>query len=199
MLKVSHIHGRPDVYHDLFQTFRTGTTIREFVYTIEQLSTALKFSNDDEQQKFKGDSLEVLSELFFTFNSTSPRHGIKDYEPVSISDDFGVDAIGYNANGHKVAVQCKYKANPQEPILYADVAKTFCSGMLDFECDVKENNSIFVFTTSNVMTSALSRLEKKLVFLSRNMIGAEIDNNKSFWELSYLKVYNSLNVQKHPL
>lgn len=194
MLRVSHIHGRPDVYHDLFQTFRTGTTIREFVNTIEQLSTVLKFSNDDEQQKFKGDSLEVLSELFFTFNSTSPRHGIRDYEPVSISDDFGVDAIGYNANGHKVAVQCKYKSNPQEPILYADVAKTFCSGLLDFECDVTQDNTIFVFTTSNVMTGALSRLEKKLVFLSRNMIGSEIDNNKSFWELCYLKVYNSLNV-----
>ena len=194
MLRVSHIHGRPDVYHDLFQTFRTGTTIREFINTIEQLSTALKFSNDDEQQKFKGDSLEVLSELFFTFNSTSPRHGIRDYEPVSISDDFGVDAIGYNANGHKVAVQCKYKSNHQEPILYADVAKTFCSGLLDFECDVTQDNTIFVFTTSNVMTGALSRLEKKLVFLSRNMIGSEIDNNKSFWELCYLKVYNSLNV-----
>lgn len=194
MLKVPHIHGRPDVYYDLFKHFRTGTTIREFVNTIEQLSSALKFPNDDEMQKFKGDSLEVLSELFFSFNTTSPRHGIKDYEPVSISDDFGVDAIGYNANGHKVAVQCKYKANPQEPILYADVAKTFTSGLLDFECDVTENDTIFVFTTSNVMTSALSRLEKKLVFLSRNMIGSEIDNNKSFWELSYLKIHNTLNV-----
>lgn len=194
MLKVPHIHGRPDVYYDLFKHFRTGTTIREFVNTIEQLSSALKFPNDDEMQKFKGDSLEVLSELFFSFNTTSPRHGIKDYEPVSISDDFGVDAIGYNANGHKVAVQCKYKANPQEPILYADVAKTFTSGLLDFECDVTENDTIFVFTTSNVMTSALSRLEKKLVFLSRNMIGAEIDNNKSFWELSYLKIHSTLNV-----
>jgi predicted helicase len=54
--------------------------------------------------------------------------GVRDYEPVAINEDYGVDAVGINPNGLRVAVQCKYKNS--EPVTYADLAKTFTSGLL---------------------------------------------------------------------
>ena len=192
MLKIAHVHGYPVEYLGLFAKLKDGGTIRQFINEVESLANKLKLDEDDKFE-FKGDCLEVLCEIFFKLNSTSPRFGLRDYIPNTKDNDYGVDGTGYNANGDKCAVQVKYKQNPAEQILFADIAKTYMSGAEQNEIDVKKDKIIYIFTTSNIESNPLQLFKDKYVFISRKMIASEIDNNVNFWQVAYLEVYNSLN------
>jgi hypothetical protein len=139
----------------------------------------------DEIVKFKGDMLEVLAEMFFNIFSSDECFGIKDYTPVEISNDFGVDAIGTNVNSHKCAIQVKYRANPNDLITYSDIAKTFTSAVLQFNIKdvIEHDNTILLFTTSNGTTGAFEKIMgKKAIIIDKNIIKNKIDNNHTFWE-----------------
>lgn len=197
MLKTAHVLGFKKEYYDLYDFFNTrpdGKTIRNFVLSVEDLSNKVKFQDDDQRLKFKGDMLEVLSEIFFRNFENDEAVGIRNYEPVKLDEDFGVDAVGINPNNDKVAVQVKYRSNPLDPILYEDVAKTFCSGLLNFGCDVTKPNSIYVFTTSNTISKALDRvLGNRARIINYDVISRKIDNNHSFWLNAYNMIFEFLD------
>jgi hypothetical protein len=200
MLKSTQIASYPKEYLEMFNTFKDGDgTIRKFINKLEQITRALKknnlIKNEDEEHKFKGDMFEVLSEIFFTAFHHDERVGVNEYTPVPISDDYGVDAHGINANGHISVVQVKYKSNPKDKITYTDIAKTATSGILDFDLDIKkEKNNIFVFTTSNNMTPQCKHmLEENIVFVSKEIIAQKIDNNVLFWQYAYKKIEQYIN------
>jgi hypothetical protein len=146
--------------------------------------------------KFKGDMLEVLSELFFTIFQADEGLGISDYSPVDLADDFGVDATGRNVNGHQVAVQVKYRSNPEDLISYADIARTFTSAVCQLKMmDVVEHDqTIYLFTTAGGVTSAFDRvMGRKAIVVPRSVIATKIDNNKNFWNSSFDMIYETLD------
>lgn len=150
-------------------------------YIVEQL-------NKEELYKFKGDMLEVLSEIFFRTFGADEGLGLFDYEPIDLSDDYGVDAKGRNVNGHDSAVQVKYRANPQDLIPYSDIARTFTSATCQLKMmDVLHyDHTIFLFTTAYGVTVAYQKvMGKKSVVVDRNVISTKIDNNKNFWTNAY--------------
>ena len=132
--------------------------------------------------------LEVLSELFFNTFQADETIGIRDYAPVTLTDDFGVDATGINTNGHKVVIQVKYRGNPENVIPYADIARTFTSavcqlGILDV---VHHERTVYLFTTSKGVTAAYEKvMGRKSVIINRAMIGRKIDNNHNFWHNAF--------------
>lgn len=193
MLKHPTILANPQMYYDLYDRWSQKTsfqTINEWINDVEILANTMPDTNS--ALKLRGDMLEVLSEIFFNAFQNDEAVGIKEYEPVSIDEDFGVDAVGINPNGIKVAVQCKYKNF--EPVSYTELAKTFTSGLLILKCDLMQANSIYVFTTAVQFTSAVDKnLGSKVVKIDRNVISRKIDNNRTFWQFAYDEIFSTLD------
>ena len=193
MLKHSDILANPQMYYDLYNTWMQKTsfqTINEWINDVEILANQMP--DVDSALKLRGDMLEVLSEIFFKAFQNDEAVGIKDYSPVTIDEDFGVDAVGVNPNGLRVAVQCKYKNF--EPVTYTELAKTFTSGLLVLKCDLMQSNSIYVFTTAVKFSSAINKnLGSKVVKIDRNVISRKIDNNRTFWQYAYDQIFETLH------
>ena len=155
-----------------------------------------RFLYKDEINKFKGDMLEVLAELFFHQFGADEAVGLTDYCPVDIEADYGVDAVGTNANGHKCAVQVKYRSNPADPISYADIARTFTSAIrqLNLEDVYRHDRTVYLFTTANGVTGPFEKvMGQKCVVISRTAIATKIDNNKTFWAKAHEEMFATLD------
>ncbi len=192
MLKNVLIPAYKYEFEEIFEQFKDGGTIREFINRVESMARNLPEGHD--VNKFKGDMLEVFAEIFFYIFHSDECVGLTNYTPIDIRDDYGVDAIGLNPNGHKAAVQVKYRANPKDIILYSDIGKTFTSGVLQHGLDLAQDYTVYLFTTSNGVTPACKNvLGKRLVIITREIISQKVDNNKNFWALAFEKVYEYLD------
>ena len=193
MLKHPDVLANPKMYYDLYDRWSQKTsfqTINEWINDVEILANTM--TDNDSALKLRGDMLEVLSEIFFNAFKNDEAVGIKDYEPVAINEDYGVDAVGINPNGLRVAVQCKYKNF--EPVTYTELAKTFTSGLLILKCDLMQANSIYVFTTAVQFSSAVDKnLGSKVRKIDRNVISRKIDNNRTFWQYAFDEIYSTLS------
>ena len=155
----------------------------------------------DCMNKFKGDSLEILAEIFFklsgAINPTAAH--IRNYEPCNSSEDFGVDGTGLNANNDKVAVQVKYRGNPANPITYHDIARTFADGTVNYHLNLTKPHTILLFTTSNDITIPCKKFFQQdtriLEVLNYSDIDYFIRNNKGFWVEAWNEVQQTLRGQ----
>lgn len=195
MLKCKHIAAYPEEYLAMFKAPKDGTgdTLREFVNAIERMAgpSGLTFRDEHDRLKFKGDVLEVLAELFFTRFNSDPALGLTDYIPINIEDDYGIDAKGTNANNDLAVVQIKYRNNPADVVTYADIARTFTSGVLQHRLDPSKSKNVFVFTTAMAVSRQCTNVfDDKLVVVSRNIIKRAIDNNRNFWKQCFEEVQN---------
>ena len=186
----------------MFEIFKDGGTIREFINAVERMakkkSKSFKGTQDNIDNQintYKGDFLEVLSELFFDTFSMDEAIGLTNYEPIPIEQDYGVDAIGFNPVGDKVAVQVKYRANVLDVIEYSDIAKTYTSACEDLMMDLSKPNTIYLFTTSkgaNYVTEQRFQRRKQLLVINREIIKTKIDNNIPFWKNAYQRIIESI-------
>lgn len=153
------------------------------------------FLYSNELNKFRGDMLEVFSEIFFTVFGADEAVGISQYTPIDIGSDFGVDATGVNVNGHNVAVQVKFRSNPSDVITYADIARTYTSAVLQLGMTdvVNHDHTVYLFTTANGVTGAFSKvMGRKCVIVDKAIIQHKVDNNKEFWNRAYDMIWNTL-------
>ena len=261
MLKCSMIFNRPKEYYELYDSFKDGGTLREWINMVEQLSARIvdhtpavniillskhitngtvefnegayyirgnkktklsdelndafplgsfeddagtrvisakkveRFLYSDAINKFKGDMLEVLSEIFFAVFVADEGVGLRDYVPVDLGSDFGVDATATNVNGHHCAVQVKYRSNPFDLISYADIARTFTSAFLQMGIsDVgTHDHTVYLFTISNGVTGAFTKvMGRKCVVIPKGIISTKIDNNKAFWKQAFDLIYTTM-------
>ena len=92
MLKCTMLHSYPREYFDLYRMGENGFTFRQ--WNNEVISMARRIPDEDTRNKFKGDMLEVFSEIFFYQFQSDEGLGITEYQPIEIGDDYGVDARG---------------------------------------------------------------------------------------------------------
>lgn len=158
-------------------------TISQWVRKVEELSKKASSRNDeDEINKFKGDMLEIFSELFFRSFQNDPEVGLREFVPIAPEEDFGVDAIGVNVNNDQCAIQVKYRANPTDEIGYTDIAKTYTSARIFNKISLDNDDTIFLFTTSRGANYICNSVFKgKLRVIGRGIIAGKVDNNNSFW------------------
>jgi len=188
------LHSYPHEYFELYNMAKDGFTFRQWNNEVIRLSTRIQ--DLDTRYKFVGDMLEVFSEIFFASFNVDEALGITDYAPVSINDDYGVDATGINANGHHVAIQVKFRSNPSDLISYADIARTYTSALLQLNMhDVYEhNNTVYLFTNSNGVTGAFTTvMQNKCVIIDKNVIKTKVDNNLTFWKNAYQMIFDTMN------
>jgi len=258
-LKCNMIFNYPQEYHDLYKRFKDGGTVREWINSVESLSSVVfdnnphedvetfkrtipgewqidfdgmfhilkvgrvsdddldimrrignwngtrwdvnerdmaRFLHADDLNKFKGDMLEVLSEMFFHAFGADEGVGVVEYNPVELSSDFGVDATGRNVNGHNCVIQVKYRGNPADLVTYSEIARTFTSAVLQFNMEdvAVHDHTVYLFTTSGGVTAAFEKvMERRCVIINRSIIATKIDNNKTFWEGAYREMFNTLD------
>ena len=196
MLKSIQIKSFGQEYSNLFytQTQDGSHTIRSFIAEMHKMKRTIQ--DKDTANKFVGDILEVFAEIFFNAFQFDSAVGITDYTPISIEDDYGVDAIGINTNGHKVAVQVKYRGNPKDLVTYEEIAKTHTAGYETLDLDLDKDKTIYVFTTANgVNYHCTEVLSRKLVVIGRNEIAYKVDNNVTFWKYAYEQIVEVLKNQ----
>lgn len=187
----------------LFDIVEGVKTIGDFVARVEDLATN-KFPNaaydekeEDKLNTFKGDMLEVLSEVFFHIFSSHPAVGISNYNPILLSEDYGVDAVGTNVNGDLCAVQVKYRNNPVALITYEDMTKTYTAGKLSHRLSLEKNDTVFLFTTGEGITAPCEQVFGSLIrVINRRIIAGLIDNNQNFWEAVQTMVLDTLDSLK---
>lgn len=179
---------------NLYHPDNLPKTIKEWIRRVDRMS--LDFITDDSKEeideedehrkdtanKFKGDMLEVFAEIFFGAYQNDPVVGIKDYKPVPLSEDYGVDATGINVVGNPVAIQCKFRSNPSEAIKYRDLTKTFFAGRDLHHLPLNYDDAVIVLTTCNNLNKHVKRtMGSKVRLIGRSMISLRVDNNVSFW------------------
>ena len=195
MLKCTMIHSYPREYFNLYHEAQNGYTFREWNNEVLRLARGLNL-DEDTRNKFKGDMLEVFSEIFFKNFESDEGLGITSYQPIEINDDYGVDARGINVNGKQSAIQVKYRSNPEDRISYADIARTFTSAVLQLQMnDVIDNDrTVFLFTNAGGVTGAFDKvMQKKTVIITRDIISTKVDNNVTFWQNAYDMMYRTLD------
>lgn len=172
---------------EIAYNFRYGrTTLKDLGRVIEDIS--------GDEKKVKGDLFEIFAWIFFRLFENNPSVGLVEYEPIDIDEDYGVDGVGKNANGHKVAVQVKYRRNPKDLVLYTEIAKTYASGELMLGLNLKKENSIYVFTNCIDITPSCKKVFGNIVkILNTDGIDHYIHNNENFWESFYKEICDYLN------
>lgn len=178
--------------------------IKNFVRRVDALS--LDFIDDhgsdnednendtDKANSFKGDMLEVLAEIFFDMFHADPMVGIRNYTPVPLVEDYGVDATGINVVGKPVAVQCKFRNDPSAAITYADMARTYTAGQKRHHLALDADDTLILFTTCLNVTKACKQVfGAQLRLIDRNIISIRIDNNKAFWEEAEQRIVATIN------
>lgn len=152
-----------------------------------------KEDSDDKRNKIKGDMFEVLSAIFFDRMGDSPRVGINRYRPISLENDYGVDAIGINVAGSHVAIQVKFRSDPRSLIHYSDIAKTYTYSVIKKWVLPENTHSIYLFTNAKGVTTACETVfGQRLVVINRDIIKEYLDNNKRFWINFINKIYKVL-------
>jgi hypothetical protein len=181
------------MFYGMSQLQSPDKTIKSWMRCVEGISENIsKKHSKEESLVFKGDSLEILGESFFSVFYADPRVGLVEYSPVSIDDDYGVDAVGVNVVGDKCAVQYKYKANPADKVGWEDLAKTEAYGRRHLGCNTEKPDSVWLVTTSRGgVTPTCSRiLGKSLRVINRNVLEDMVDNNDIFWNATWLSIKN---------
>ena len=189
------LHSYPREYFELYQmAIGENYTFRQWNNAVNVM--AIRFNNLNVRNKFKGDMLEVFSEIFFALFQNDPSFGLKVYTPIAIDDDYGVDAVGTNANGHACVVQVKYRSNPLEVITYESIAKTYTAAILHLHMNdvFHHDKTVFLFTNSNSVSISFEKIMgKKVVVVNNGVISAMVDNNSNFWTAAYDLIFATLN------
>lgn len=181
--------------HRLLQSIGAVRTPHGWHLTPGQIA---EYVERDVLNKFKGDMLEVFSEIFFTIFDSDEAIGISDYTPVDLDADYGVDATGQNVNGHQVAIQVKYRANPSDYITYGDIARTFTSAVCQMKMQdvMQHDHTVYLFTTAGAVTGAWQKvMGKKSVVITRGNIATKVDNNINFWGRAWEMIGSTIDVQ----
>lgn len=136
----------------------------------------------NDRMTFRGDALEVLTEYLMKVFPVSPNTGLLNYKAVSLRDDYGVDAVGVK-NGVVTVVQCKYRKNPLDLVHYADLARTFTQGVLQFKLDPSARKNLWLVTTAKDANHNCKKvLGKNLHVLGYGFLSKNLDGNQDFWE-----------------
>lgn len=119
--------------------------------------------------------------------------GLTDYTPIPLTEDYGVDAMGLNPNGHRAAVQVKFRGNPDDSVTYAELARTFTSGLIKHQLDLMQSSTLYVLTTARDVTpQARHVLGDRIVLIHLDVLKTKVDNNLNFWPFALREVEETL-------
>jgi hypothetical protein len=158
--------------------------VREVEKTAEETNWLKILPGKDEEYKntFKGDALELLGEYELKLCPSHNKHGLSNYTVVPLQEDYGVDATGLNVQNEIVVVQYKFRTNPLDVIHYSDLARTFASGITQFNLNSQAKKNLWLVTTGQDANSNAHKIfGSRLHVLGYNHLRKQVDGNTIFW------------------
>ncbi len=197
--RISLVHPFKDIVPDVDEFFQAETeigcinTMNALCNRIKQLSA--KYSLQIDENKFKGDALEIFAEYFCKTNASDNRVGIYDYCPVDVDDDTGVDGHGIGENGYPATVQVKFR--PGDYVLTANedhLSNFLTSSWGDFSVRIEDEKNMLIITTG-LKVDERSRermLKNKVRVLNREALREMLDNRPEWW----IRFYESVKASR---
>jgi predicted helicase len=170
------VSSHPDSFKSVFEK---STSIRTFTDNVIEESGKV---HELDRNKFKGDCMELLTECLFTLAPVNSAFGLTNYKHVPLSNDYGVDGIGTNANGDICAVQVKFRADADKQISFNEVGHVFLAAVNRGVDPAKLHNIILVTNTVGVTTACKQEFGPRAIVLGAAELRREIDNNVTWWK-----------------
>lgn len=170
--------------HDLRGLLTGCNKISTFCSRLEKQSAL--HPNRYDPDKYKGDGLELLTEVLIKLSPVDNRIGVRDYAPV-LQDDTGVDGVGVGANGQPATVQVKYRSNATS-VLTANkdhLSNFIAASQNRYKVGLEDAQNMLVITTAEGLHhfTESEMLYGKVRCLGYRQLRELLDNNDCFWEL----------------
>ena len=138
-----------------------------------------------DENKYKGDSLELLGEALIKLSPVDKRIGVFNYSPV-LDNDHGVDGFGTGFNLKPATVQFKWRIPTAILTANTDHLSNFVmSSYREFDVDVKDNENMLIITTAKDLhhyTDA-EMFGGQVRTINYDLLKQLVDGNLSFWQL----------------
>ena len=179
--------------------------INEFCYRVNKLSA--KYADRIDENKFKGDALELFVEYMIKTCPEDNRIGIYDYQiPSEIDEeDLGVDGIGVGENGFPATVQVKYRAGNYVLTANNDHLSNFLTAsVFDYNVRMEDDKNMLIVTTGQKVDEFTlnSMLKGKVRVLNHDALQFMYDGRPEWWKRFYEAVRDSrakVGVKHDPL
>jgi len=185
-VKLSHpfINICPDI-EEFFKAkneYGTICSINGLCSKIKSLSA--KYADRIDENKFKGDALELFAEYMIKSSAEDNRIGIYNYKCVPSSEDMGVDGFGIGENGNPATVQVKFRSGDFVLTANEDHLSNFLtSSWFDYSVPLEDDKNMLIVTTALKVddNSMHKMLKDKVRVLNRDALRQMYDNRPEWW------------------
>ena len=193
-MSIKLIHPFKDKCPDIDEFFQdnneTGiiNSINSLCYKIKKL--AEKYAAQYDENKFKGDALEIFAEYLIKANETDNRIGIYNYVP-ELESDYGVDGFGIGENGNPATVQVKFRRGDYVLTANNDHLSNFTTqSLIKYGVKSEDNKNMLIVTTGLKVDDAIvnEMFGNKVRVLNRDALRQMLDNRPEWW----LKFYETV-------
>lgn len=198
MTDIILVHPFKDILPDVDEFFLSENeegiinTVNSFCNRVKDLSE--KYSDRIDSNKFKGHSLELLTEFLCKFNCSDNRIGIYDYVPVESNDDTGVDGYGKGENQYPATVQVKFRAGDYVLRANDDHLSNFINASArKYGVRLEDNKNMLIITTGLKVDewTLENMLYNSVRVLNRDALRKMVDNRPEWWTRFYAAVKSS--------
>ena len=201
MKDITLVHPFVNICPDIDEFFKVDNEIG-VICTINGLCSrikrlASKYAVSIDENKFKGDALELFVEYMIKTGAEDNRIGIYDYKP-TLGDDCGVDGFGIGENGSPATVQVKFRRGDWVLNANEDHLSNFLTASIFDHCvPVEDDKNMLIVTTGQKVDerSLEVMLKNKVRVLNRDDLRNMFDN-KSEWWLRFYESVKSSRTQK---
>ena len=186
-------HGnQPKSFHE--ELYSGVTTFNQWNSKAKKLSTNYQQYGYKTQEKMIGDMFEIFAEIFFKSFPCDNTLGIYDYNPVSGSEDYGVDGIAKGIlDQTQSAIQVKWRSNPTVELVSNDLKQFVGHAYTTYDIDKKSQTGLIVFTNTaglhwHTDTKVLNR---QLRVINGEKIKGMVDGNLGFWKSQVHQLINN--------
>ena len=169
--------------HDLKSLLAGVNKLSTFCSRLEKQSEL--FPDRYDPDVYKGDGLELFTEVLIKLSPIDNRIGIGSYMVVE-GQDIGVDGSGIGANGKPATVQVKYRGRHDQLLTAnSDHLSNFVSAsLLHNGVDPNDQYNMLIITTAlglHFFTDT-EMYGNKVRCLGRDELRQLVDNNGLFWD-----------------
>lgn len=168
--------------HNIDNLLKDVNKLSAFCKNLERQS--ILFQDRYDSEKYKGDGLELFSEVLIKLSPMDNRIGIGNYEPIT-SNDIGVDGKGIGLNGKPATVQVKYRSNHKQMLTANEdhLSNFVMASLLHFNIDKEDKNNMLIVTTAGSLSPFVKEemYVDKVRCLAYEDLRGLVDNNNLFW------------------
>jgi superfamily II DNA or RNA helicase len=199
------VHPFKDIIPDVDEFFQAENevgainTINALCYKIKKLSD--KYSLQIDENKFKGDALELFVEFLIKTNASDNRIGIYEYHPIDVTEDVGVDGYGIGENGNPATVQVKYRAGDYVLTANEDHLSNLLTGSIfNYSVKPEDDKNMLIITTGLKVheTTREKMLKNKVRVLNREALREMLDNRPEWW-IRFYEAVKASRIQKQTI